>query len=124
MRVALVDDEQAMREQLLAFVEQFAQEKKMAISAVPLSSADALLQDADQNFDIIIFDIDMPGTNGLDAARKIREQDDAVVILFITHIAQYAINGYEVDAVDYMIKPIGYYDFAMKFHKAVRRAER
>ena len=66
----------------------------------------------------------MPGTSGLDTARKIRETDENVVILFVTNIAQYAINGYEVDAVDYIIKPVGYCDFAMKFQKAVRRAGR
>ena len=124
MRVAIVDDEQAMREQLTDYIKKFAQEKQLALDAYPFSSGDALLESREQGFDIMVFDIDMPGTNGLDAARRIRETDENVVILFVTNIAQYAINGYEVDAVDYMIKPIGYYDFAMKFQKAVRRAER
>ena len=64
----------------------------------------------------------MPGTNGMDAARKIREKDSRVTILFVTNMAQYAINGYEVEAVDYIIKPIGYYDFSMKFQRAVQKA--
>ena len=45
-----------------------------------------------------------------------------LVILFVTNIAQYAINGYEVEAVDYVIKPIGYYDFSMKLRRAIKRA--
>ena len=68
-------------------------------------------------FDIIIFDIDMPGINGIDTARKLREMDSNVTIIFVTNIAQYAINGYEVDAVDYILKPVSYYDFSMKFHR-------
>ena len=124
MRIAIVDDEQAMRELLAGFIERYAGEKHLALETHPFPSGDALLESSDRNYDIIIFDIDMPGTSGLDAARKIRETDENVVILFVTNIAQYAINGYEVDAVDYIIKPIGYYDFAMKFQKAVRRAER
>ena len=65
-------------------------------------------------FDIIIFDIDMPGINGIDTARKLREMDSNVTIIFVTNIAKYAINGYEVDAVDYILKPVSYYDF---FHE-------
>ncbi len=124
MRIAIVDDEQAMREQLAGYIERFAGERRLALETSPLPSGDALLESADREFDIIVFDIDMPGTSGLDTARKIRDTDENVVILFVTNIAQYAINGYEVDAVDYIIKPVGYYDFAMKFQKAVRRAER
>ena len=124
MRIAIVDDEPAMREQLANYIDQFAAEKRLALETCLFPSGDALLKSQDRDFDIIVFDIDMPGTNGLDAARRIRESDENVVILFVTNIAQYAINGYEVDAVDYIIKPIGYYDFAMKFQKAVRRAER
>ena len=124
MRIAIVDDELSMREQLENYVSRFAAERRLALETVLLSSGDALLQGEDGAFDIIVFDIDMPGTNGLDAARRIRKTDENVVILFVTNIAQYAINGYEVDAVDYIIKPIGYYDFAMKFQKAVRRAQR
>ncbi len=124
MRIAIVDDEQAMREQLASYIRQYAEEKRLALETCLFPSGDALLESPDRNYDIIVFDIDMPGTNGLDAARKIRETDENAVILFVTNIAQYAINGYEVEAVDYIIKPIGYYDFAMKFQKAVRRAER
>ena len=124
MRVAVVDDEPAMREQLNSYICQYSAEKKLHLEATLFASGDALLEHYSRQFDIIIFDIDMPGTNGLDTARKIRETDREVVILFITNIAQYAINGYEVEAVDYIIKPIGYYDFAMKFQKAVRWAEK
>ena len=124
MRIAIVDDEPAMREQLAGYILQFAGERHVVLDPQTFSSGNELLSSPDESFDIIIFDIDMPGISGLDAARKVRETDENVVILFITNIAQYAINGYEVDAVDYIIKPIGYYDFAMKFLKALRRAER
>ena len=124
MLIAVVDDEQSMREQLDTYICQFSSEKGIRLETVLFPSGDELLNYREKRFDIIIFDIDMPGTSGLDAARKIRETDQEVVILFITNIAQYAINGYEVDAVDYIIKPIGYFDFAMKFQKAVRWAEK
>lgn len=66
-------------------------------------------------YDIILFDIDMPGTNGIDTARQVRKLDENVTILFITNMAQYAISAFEIEAADYILKPVEYYDFAMKF---------
>lgn len=122
MRVAIVDDEQDVRDQLTQYIQQFAADSGVKLDPIPFSSGDSILRDYAMNYDIIIFDIDMPGTNGMDTARRIREMDQNVTIIFMTNIAQYAINGYEVDAVDYIIKPIGYYDFSMKFHRTVSKA--
>ena len=124
LHIAVVDDEQAMREQLTEYIQRFSVETNNPFEVFQFASADALLKEYRADYEIIIFDIDMPGTNGLDAARKIRETDGQVMILFVTNMAQYAINGYEVDAVDYVIKPIGYYDFSMKLQKALRRRNR
>ena len=82
MRIAIVDDEQAMREQLAKYIGQYAGEKRLALDTCLFPSGDALLKNQDRDFDIIVFDIDMPGTNGLDAARRIRETDESVVILY------------------------------------------
>lgn len=122
VRVAIIDDEQNERNTLQSYLDRFASEGGNAIEADQYSCADELLRDYRLIYDILIFDIDMPGINGMDAARLVRERDKSVVILFVTNMAQYAINGYEVEAVDYIIKPIGYYDFAMKFRRAVGRA--
>ena len=124
MRIAVVDDEKAMRAQLLSYLSRYKDENRLDLDAVTFPSGDAFWESFARNWDIVLFDIDMPGTNGMDTARKVRQADEAVTILFITNVAQYAINGYEVDAVDYVIKPIGYYDFALKFTKALRRAGR
>lgn len=122
MRIAIVDDERAERERLQQYVARFEEESGVAMENVSFPSGDAFLEHYQKVYDIIIFDIDMPGTNGIDTARKLRETDSEVTIIFVTNIAQYAINGYEVDAVDYIIKPIGYYDFSMKFHRTVAKA--
>ena len=59
--------------------------------------------------------------NGMDAARKLRELDKNVMLIFVTNLTQYAISGYEVEAFDYILKPINYYDFALKLSRALRR---
>lgn len=122
MRIAIVDDEQHERQVLQNYVMRYAAENHVEFDIDLYSLADELLNQYQIIYDILIFDIDMPGTNGIEAARKIRLIDKNTILLFITNIAQYAINGYEVDAVDYIIKPIGYFDFSLKFQKAVNRA--
>lgn len=122
MRVAIVDDEAEVRELLSDYIKRFSEESDVELESIQFTCGDSLLEKYTKTYDIIIFDIDMPGTNGMDTARKVRERDSSVTIIFITNVAQYAINGYEVEAVDYIIKPISYYDFSMKFHRAVSKA--
>ncbi|MCR5294249.1 MAG: LytTR family DNA-binding domain-containing protein [Lachnospiraceae bacterium] len=121
MQITLVDDDPKMRQQLASYVGRFGAENGSCFELLSFGSGDELLEDYQPDHDIIILDIDMPGTNGLNTARKIRQLDNEVQIMFVTNIAQYAINGYEVEAVDYVLKPVGYYDFAMKLGRALRK---
>lgn len=121
MQITIVDDDPKMRQQLSSYVKRYGAENGAGFNVLTFKSGDELLSDYQPDHDIIVLDIDMPGTNGLDTARKIRELDGEVVIMFVTNIAQYAINGYEVEAVDYVLKPISYYDFALKLSRAMRR---
>jgi DNA-binding LytR/AlgR family response regulator len=66
-------------------------------------------------------DIRMPYLNGMEAAHRLRTMDSKVLLIFITNLAQYAIKGYEVDALDYVLKPVSYYDFALKMTRAMNR---
>ena len=124
MRVAIIDDEQAQRDTLEAYLTRFSDESGSGFDVDKFPSGDALLADYQLIYDIILLDVDMPGTNGINTARRVREMDEDVTILFITNVAQYAINAFEVEAADYIIKPVEYYDFAMKFRRAVRRCAR
>ena len=61
--------------------------------------------------DILLLDIEMSEMDGMAAARRIRERDDKVVIVFITAAPQYAISGYEVRALSYLLKPLPWFAF-------------
>lgn len=124
MRIAIVDDEQIQRDTLKEYIDRFSTESGFKFDLDEFPSGDALLANYRLIYDIIFFDIDMPGTNGINTARQVREQDDNVTILFITNMAQYAINAFDVEAADYIIKPVEYYSFAMKFRRAIKRAVR
>ncbi len=124
MRITIIDDEAEERNKLHQYIERFGREQGQTFEISEYTSGSELLAQYRPVHDILIFDIDMPGISGMEAARAVRKIDEKAAILFVTNIAQYAINGYEVDAVDYIIKPIGYYDFSMRLKKALRWVQR
>ena len=124
MRIAVVDDDADMRGTLGAYLTRFADESGMTLNVFPFAGGEGFLSRYTDTFDVIILDIDMPGINGIDVARAIRDHDEDVTIMFVTSMAQYALNGFEVQAVDYIVKPVSYPDFALKFRRATRMAQR
>lgn len=60
------------------------------------------------SFDLIFLDIEMPYMSGMELAKHIREYNKVSVIIFVTNMKQYAVNGYEVGALDFVVKPVSY----------------
>lgn len=73
-----------------------------------------------ERLDLMFLDIDLPGISGMDAATLIRSYDDATPLVFVTSLAQYAVRGYEVDALDFMVKPVSYGSLSLRMDKALR----
>ncbi|MCR5145167.1 MAG: LytTR family DNA-binding domain-containing protein [Lachnospiraceae bacterium] len=134
MRVAIVDDEKNMTDQIIEFLCRYQKENSVNVDMEEFSSGESFLQsfyekkedeaDGYLAYDMILLDVEMPGIDGIETARRIRERDKNVIIMFITNMAQYAIHGYSVEAIDYVLKPITYEDFKMKINKATRYIER
>ena len=121
IRLLIADDEKLEREALADMVSRrFEHEVVLELAENGRKAADtAVLWGAD----LILMDIEMPGTNGMDAAEQIRKRDAQVVIMFITNMAHYAIKGYEVGALDFVLKPIQYLNFANKMDRAMQLVE-
>lgn len=122
MRVAIVDDVRSDAQVLQNHLRRYQEEYGGEWEVVPYPSGTDFLARRQPDFDLVILDIDMPGINGVDAARRIRELGDNVVLMFVTNMPQYALQGYAVDAVDYLIKPVSYEEFSLKLKKAQRYA--
>ncbi len=121
INVAIVDDEQAVRKQLAEYVDKYAAESGIECGVKCFDSALSFVNRDKHAFDLILLDIEMPDVSGMELASQIRKTDTSVAIIFVTNMAQYAIRGYEVDASDFIVKPISYGDFAMKVGRIFRR---
>lgn len=121
--IAIVEDEQEYAEQLQTFLEQYGDEHNLRFKVTVFGDGAEILEEYQPVYDLILLDIEMPQVNGMDAAERIRNQDQDVVMMFITNIASYAIRGYEVGALDYVMKPITYYGFAMRLGRALKRVK-
>ncbi len=119
MNIAIVEDERVAADSLHKMLEQYALEKNMNIVIHEFDSASAFLKNYKSSFDIVFMDIKMPGINGMDAAKELRERDKDVIIYFITSMSQYAIRGYEVGAMDFIVKPVTYPQLRMKLKRAL-----
>ena len=122
MRIAVVEDEQEQRDLLSGYIQKFAQETNTQHTVDLFENGLKLLEDFKPEYDIILLDIEMPGINGMETAEQIRALDENVVLMFITNMAQYAVGGYSVGALDFVLKPINYTTFSIRFSRAVKRA--
>lgn len=121
--IAIVEDEEQFRSQLTEYLTQYQKENHLEFKITTFSDGAEILEDYQQEYDVILLDIEMPKVNGMDAAKQIRLKDENVVLMFITNMASYAIYGYEVGALDFVMKPITYYTFSMKLTRALKRAK-
>jgi DNA-binding LytR/AlgR family response regulator len=124
MRIAIVDNEPKDAARLKTYLERFGREQGLELEPICYASAQDFFQAYQFNFALVILDIDMPGMNGVEAARQLRKADSNVVLMFVTNMPQYALCGYEVEALDYVIKPVAYGEFSLKLKKALRYIRR
>lgn len=121
LKIAIVEDDAHCARQLKDYLRKYEKESGAEIEAVQFSDGDQLVEGYRPEFDIILLDVEMPLLDGMTTAKIIRLQDPEVVIIFITNMAQYAIQGYAVDALDYVLKPISYFAFSQRLDRAIRR---
>ena len=122
--VAIVEDEAAYAEQLREFLVRYSQESGHEFEISIFSDGDEIVEGYKAQYDLILLDVEMKFMDGMTAAEEIRRVDPEVVIIFITNMAQYAIRGYAVDAMDYVLKPVSYFAFSQRLSRAIQRMKK
>ena len=118
IRTAIVEDDPAYAAVITDFYRRYAEECGRAVKIDFFESGSAFLEGYGEGYDLVFLDIELPGLDGMHVAADLRARDKSVLIIFVTNLAQYAVNGYDVQAFDFIVKPIKYYNFAMKLRRA------
>jgi DNA-binding LytR/AlgR family response regulator len=124
IKIAIVEDEASYARQLQDFLEQYEKDHEESFQVSVYSDGDEIVHKYKAQFDIILMDIEMKFMDGMSAAEEIRKVDSEVMIIFITNMAQYAIRGYAVDALDYVLKPVSYFAFSQRLGRAIGRMKK
>lgn len=119
IQIAVVDDEKIIRKQILKLIES----SKVVSQADAYFSGEELLA-AKKHYDIIFLDIQMDGMNGIEVAKKIREQSAESVLIFITGIKEYVFEAFDVSAFHYLLKPIEEKKFGDVLERAVTETQK
>ncbi len=124
IRIAMVEDEEEYANTIRRYCSRYSAEKHTDIDLVWHNNPVAFLEGYRGDYDVVLMDIMMPQMDGMACAGNLRKMDSSVLLCFITSMAQYAIRGYEVGALDYVVKPVSYEEFSMKMDRLGRLLER
>lgn len=117
--IAIIEDEEAMSNQLVSYFAKFGKDYNESFSFAIFSNAETFLKNYKKEYSVVLMDINLPGMNGMECVKKLREIDDTVLVVFVTNLSQFAVDGYEVKAFDFVVKPISYYNFSLKLKRAL-----
>ena len=108
LRIAICDDEEPIREYMSGIVHEWTMSRGLDHETRIFPSAESFLFEYEGNptYDILLLDIEMSGMDGVTMARRIRERNDLIQIIFVTGYTEYIAEGYEVDALNYLVKPV------------------
>ena len=121
LRCAIVEDSPRELEHLKECLARYSAERDIPLETTAFGDAASFLEHYRADYDIVFMDIELPGINGMEAAHRLREIDQQVILIFVTNMAQFAVKGYEVDALDYIIKPAQYGPLSIKLDRAAQR---
>lgn len=123
IKIAIVEDVKEMSDVLNNYLDAYAVASKESFLKKTFRNPTDFLVEA-YGYDVVFMDIDFKNDmNGLEAAKKLRIRDKKITIVFVTAFKQFAIKGYEVEAFDFIVKPIEYVDFCLRFNRLLNHVK-
>lgn len=124
IHIAIVEDDPQYTDTLMDYLERFQRESKQQFQIRRYHDGAEIVSSYPSQVDIILMDIEMKEMDGMTAAEEIRLRDKDVIIIFITNMMHYAMKGYAVEALDYVLKPINYFSFSQRISRALERMKK
>jgi len=122
-KIAIVEDQENTSKIIKNYLLRYGKEQQRHFDIVEYADGSELVIDYEGDFDIIFLDIEMKHLNGMETALRIREIDQNVIVIFITNNAQYAIKGYAVDALSFLLKPVPYFAFSQELKRSLEKLD-
>lgn len=120
LRIGLVDDDPHDRDHLISLLRKFESKNDITFKIKCFSDGEDLISHYTAEFDVILLDIEMKFLDGMRTAEELRKYDESVILIFITHMPQYALKGYRVGARDFLVKPITYFALEDSLKRVLR----
>ncbi len=124
-RIAVCDDSPIDLQYDTQMIKQWAHERQTSVEAEAFPSAESFLfrYAEEKDFDILLLDIEMGAMDGVSLARQIRRENQAVQIIFVTGYSDYIAEGYEVEALHYLMKPLNQEKLFQVLDRAVEKCK-
>lgn len=119
--VAIVEDDPVECERLRKMLRLYSTNNDFSFTESVFDTGEAFLASLGDGYDIVFMDIQLPDLDGMEVSRRMRAVDGKAVLVFVTNFARYAINGYEVGAADFIVKPVEYDRFEAKMYNIIAR---
>ena len=123
IRIGIVEDDPHCIDVVLSHLDRFQRENDQRFHVAAFNDGADILADYRPDWDVLFLDIQMERVSGMTAAQRIREVDSEVLIVFITSSPHYAVSGYEVDALSYLLKPVNYRSFEQEMRRILVRLQ-
>lgn len=122
-KISVVEDDFDARNTIVSALNEYSKSHNLLFQIMVFDNADNFIATYKNDVDIIFMDIELPGTNGMDATKIIRKKDQKAIIVFVTNMASYAVEGYQVNALDFILKPLDKSTFDMKMNRIMEKAK-
>jgi DNA-binding LytR/AlgR family response regulator len=108
MKIIICEDEKKYTEQLIGYINEWANAKNILVKIFTHIAAEKFLYEWDdgEDYDVLFLDIKMGSMTGMELAEIIRKTNKDVAIVFATSMKEYALQGYSVDAMQFLLKPV------------------
>ena len=119
IKVIIVEDDKDAAAVLEEYLARYGEAKGVNFDVRKYNNVSLFLANYNNSADLILMDIELPDGDGMNAIAKLRERDGEVAVIFVTNMSQYAVKGYEVRALDFIVKPVSYGNFSVKLAGAI-----
>lgn len=119
VNIVAVEDEDSEYESLVPMLDKYFADKNKEYSITRYVNGDEFIENYDKETSIVLMDIELRDSNGMDAALRLRNMDKDVIIIFTSKMSQFAVKGYQASALDFIVKPYNYESLAFRLDRAM-----